>query len=336
LSAVTEHGTFVSYSAADWREAAGERPPFVVDGVIAKGVTLVYGQSEAGKSMLISGALAALVRGEESFLNRSVEQRDWSPGLLIGDFDDGRRYGQRLENAGLTPAEMGRINFYDPTKVGMPWGDWAALAEVFRERGHNVLVVDTLSAFVPGDINQGPPCAAFFDALVQFTAQDIAVIVSAHSTEKYSQFGTQDFIGHSAIRQRPSWHCKVYKVDDNRKRLAFHGNDGGKHDIAVSMLDAAAPVFKVTAERDSGEIDTDKAERSRNRSGSRKSKSDQVRDYVLSQCQGLNRNQTAAKVAAKFSREESPLKETTVRSNLSRGSYGVRLGADGRSWATAK
>ena len=47
----------------------------------------------------------------------------------------------------------------------------------------------------------------------------------------------------------------------------------------------------------------------------------------MTNCQGLNRNETAAKLAANFGFNES-----TVRGNLSRGSYGIRLGADGHSW----
>jgi hypothetical protein len=51
----------------------------------------------------------------------------------------------------------------------------------------------------------------------------------AHSTEKWSRDGMQDFIGHSTIKQRPDWHVRVRKTDDHEKVLWCHGNDEGEH-----------------------------------------------------------------------------------------------------------
>lgn len=326
---VEEYKSFVTYSAADWRAAAGERPPFLVDGVISKEVTLVYGKSEAGKSMLVAGTVAAMVSGQGSFIGREVQQQRWDVGILVGDYGDGRRYSGRIEAALPDRQAMSRVRIYDPTRKGMPFYGWEELAGSFRSRGHNLLVVDNLSAFVPGDINNGPACEAFFNALTAFTAQDISVIVVAHSTEKHSQFGTQDFMGNSAIRQRPSWHCRVRKSGD-RKTLYLHGNDAGNHEITVRQANGEVPLFDVVSAVDAEALADRQAKRQRERSDQRKGESDQIRDFVLRECQGDGVRATAKRLAPKFGGAEG-----THRNRLSSGAYGVKLSQDGQ-WESTR
>jgi len=265
MDTIARHEHFVSYSASDWRRAAGDVTPFAIEGLVARGVTLLYGQSEAGKSMIGAGIVAAAVSGQGEFLERAVEQRQWQAGILTGDFRDAPRWCERLERV-LTPSQMARVSVYDPTRVAMPFdAGWAELAEVTDWEGVNLLVIDNLSTFVPGDINHGPACMQFFDTLVQFTARDITVIVLAHSTEKHGQFGPQDFIGHSAIKQRPSFHVKVRKVDDNHKVLTTHGNDCGDGELSVSMADAATPAFELVGAKGSDQLSEERRGRRRDR-----------------------------------------------------------------------
>lgn len=263
--AVKQYEHFVSYSAADWRQAAGDVTPFVIEGLVARGVTLLYGQSEAGKSMIGAGIVGAAVSGQEEFLGRAVERRDWRAGILTGDFRDAPRWCERLEGV-LTPDQMSGVSIYDPTRVAMPFDTgWAELAKVAEWEGVNLLVVDNLSTFVPGDINNGTACMQFFDTLVQFTANDISVVVLAHSTEKHGQFGAQDFIGHSAVKQRPSFHVKVHKIDDYHKVLTTHGNDTGNGELSVSMADPAVPAFRLLSEKGSDQLNEERQRRRRNR-----------------------------------------------------------------------
>lgn len=265
MDTIALHEHFVSYSAADWRTAAGDDTPFVIEGLVARGVTLLYGQSEAGKSMIGAGIVGVAVSGQEEFLGRAVERRDWRAGILTGDFRDAPRWCERLEGV-LAPEQMTKVNIYDPTRVKMPFDEgWAELAKVADWEGVNLLVIDNLSTFIPGDINHGPACMQFFDTLVQFTAKDITVIVLAHSTEKHSQFGTQDFIGHSAIKQRPSFHLKVRKVDDYHKILTTHGNDSGDGELSVSMADPAVPAFRLVSQKGSDQLSEERRSRRRNR-----------------------------------------------------------------------
>lgn len=136
MGVIRRNDHFVSYSAADWRGAAGDADPFVIDGLVAQGVTLVYGQSEAGKSMFTAGVVVATVSGQEKFLARDVQYRpQWHAGLLTGDFRDAPRWCERLERA-LTREQMRQITVYDPTRVGMPFDEgWERLAEDVKADG---------------------------------------------------------------------------------------------------------------------------------------------------------------------------------------------------------
>jgi hypothetical protein len=263
LSVIQDHGAFVSYSAADWREAGDDAIPFVLPGLMSTGVTQVYGKSEAGKSMFVSGMVGALVSGTP-FLGISALPADYNAGILVGDTGDGGRYTRRLDRI-LAKEDMRKIRIYDPTRKGMPFEDWGALITACRNAGHNILVIDSLSIFAPGDLNSGPVCNTFYDYTTHFTAQGIAVITVAHSTEKYSQFGTQDFIGHSAIRQRPNWHVRI-RDNDGQKRLWCHGNDDGEQGMLLAQPDPKVPAYDVLSATTPDELAEKRETKRRNRS----------------------------------------------------------------------
>jgi hypothetical protein len=326
MSSLQDHGTFISYSAADWRDAIGEMPPFLLAGCIASGVTQVYGMSESGKSMLVSAAVAALVSGK-SFLGCGAAPDTYKAAILVGDTGDGRRYSRRLERI-LDTEELQRITIYDPTAKGMPFDGWDGLLPECRRESRKILVVDSLSTFVDGDLNSGPACKDFYDRLTYFTAKDINVIVVAHSTEKFSRDGAaQDFIGHSTIKQRPNWHCRVRKSAD-RKTLWFHGNDESGHEIVIRQPDGGAPAFDVISTADGTELHERSQKRQRQRADTTKAKRGDIGDWVYQNCQGRTRNESAAKAHAEFPN----VAVETIKSNLSRGAYKIRQGADRHSW----
>jgi AAA domain len=326
---IEDSESYVTYLASDWEEAAAGQPDFIVDQVASSAVTLVYGRSEAGKSMTVQALLAALVSGETQFLGREVQRALWNAGVLTGDYGDGVRYSRRLTRV-LGPDGMSRIRVFDASG-SMPFFGWDGLLTRMIREGRKILVVDNLSAFVPGDINSGPACQTFFNALSPFTKAGIAVIVVAHSSEKYVKGGnTEDFIGHSSIKQRATHHCKVTKKADGTKTLWFHGNDGAEHEITVRQADFETPLFEVLRSADAAALADKRAKRAADRQeqqqGNQQSKKGQIRECVLAECQGLNRNQTADKLAARFGGSAQ-----TYQGQLSRGYYGVKLGED-RRW----
>ncbi len=313
---------YTSYPGTAWRQVAAERPPFLVDQVISGLVTLIYGQSEAGKSMLAQGLSVALTTGAPTFLGRGVtEYRTRNVAVLCGDYDDGTLYGERVERAG---GDLGRLHLYDAS-AHLPFSRYDMLARDLTDQRADVLIIDNLSSFVPGDINQGPPCQQFFDAIGTFVRHKIAVVVLAHSSEKRAGHGQamQDFIGHSGIKQRPSWHCLVRRGDD-ATTLTHHGNRGGRSETVVHLAKPDTPLYDVVSTADNDEL----ARRKRTRSSKVKARADNISDVVLAECQGMNGKQAAALLAPRFK-----LAAGTIESGLSQGRYGVKQITPG-AWGT--
>lgn len=145
--------------------------PWAVDGLIRHGVNLLVGQPGSGKSRLSAAAIAAWLRGDQTWLGREMpcdlpaEQRH---ALIIGT-------DQPLEDWALTLEPVGLAERLGPTEARLhprltlhtletgTLLDADGLATIRRwcdDHPHGVVMVDSLAACLPPGIDEDKSAAA--------------------------------------------------------------------------------------------------------------------------------------------------------------------------------
>jgi AAA domain-containing protein len=77
-------------------------PPFLVDGIICRSLTLVYGEPGAGKSTMMAALTIALANGEKPFLGQAIYATGpIRVGVITGDPKEDQRYEALLQ--GMVP-----------------------------------------------------------------------------------------------------------------------------------------------------------------------------------------------------------------------------------------
>ncbi len=288
--------------------------PFLVDGIIHESMTLLYGQTCSGKSTVAASLAIALANGTTHFLGRQVE-RNGQPltvGIVTGDPNGGREYKRRIIESG----HLGKNAVIYVSEPHRPTRreTWDEVHEVADEQGWQFVIVDNLSSFVPGSLSDDVSVKAFYEQIEDFPRREIPLLLVAHTSDKWSDHGPSRIpMGSSLIRFGPRWWINAYRTG-GYLHLDFDGNEGTPHSIVVNEPDGN-PRFEVVR---TGEARLKRAPDTM-------AKRTKIRDYVLSECQGLNQAKTAEKVAETFGGKKS-----SHEVQLSRGAYYVRR--DGNSW----
>jgi RecA-family ATPase len=324
---------FTMYRLSEHDLIAKDKVPYIIDELISSKVTLLYGRSEVGKSMFIDGGIAAITRGAKSFIGQDVlvdfTAVDVPVGILCGDFEDASLAYERIKAA---KGDLDKVEIYDASDK-LPFDNWADLIEQVIAAGHKLLVIDNLSVFVDGDVNESSKIKKFFDMLSPLMGAGVAVVVIAHSSEKFSRFGQpQDFIGASNIKQRSSRRIKIERPEgSDNLRLTLAGNRSGRQEVMLRWPKQSIPVYERIGSSDNKELNERREKAKQERDAKTKATADKIRDHVLGKCRGMNNTDTARSLfAAKLVKSES-----TARNALRDGRYGVRLADDG-SWADAR
>lgn len=148
-----------------------QRTPWAVDGVFRHGLNLLVGQAGSGKSRLVAAAVAAWLRGDQTWLQREmpcslpVEQRH---ALIVGSDQPLEDWAITLEPVGLvervdavTVRTHPRLTLH-PLEAGTLL-DGDGLATIRRwcdEHPGGVVVVDSLAACLPPGIDEDKSAAA--------------------------------------------------------------------------------------------------------------------------------------------------------------------------------
>jgi AAA domain len=285
-----------------------EPPPFLVDGIIHRSITLIYGQTTSGKSTVAASLAAALANGQSQFLGRDIANggQPMTVGIVAGDPLGTSEYAELLVKSGAIGD--GRVYVIEPDRPTRreTWGEVKDKADKYD---WNFIVVDNLSSFVLGSLNDDDGIKALYEEIDHFPRVGIPVLMVAHVSEKRTEHGPSRIpMGSSYIRFGPRWWCLAYR-SGGYLHLEFDGNRGTPHNIIVTEPDGT-PCFDV--------IETGEPRR-RQRNLETKAKLDAKQDYVIAKCQGVNGQQTAEKLAAKFGGSAS-----THAARLSDGGYGVK------------
>ncbi|WP_158579854.1 AAA family ATPase [Geodermatophilus marinus] len=153
----------------------GDRDLFLIDGILHSGLTLLYGESEIGKSYLVVSVTGAVCQGRDWMGHRT----NGGPGkvlVLASDPGDVLEYSRRF---GATDTEF--------VGVARPPGpddapQWADLATRCQGAGVRMVVLDNLYSYAPGkDVNSNADIGLALSRLDPLTDRGIAVLLVHHT-----------------------------------------------------------------------------------------------------------------------------------------------------------
>lgn len=294
-----------------------EPHPFLVDGIVHQSVTLLYGRTCSGKSTLAAALAIALSNGETEFLGREItSDGPMRVGIITGDPLGASEYKRRLVSDGaIGSGEIQLVAPYRPTRIET----WEEVREVIQGQDCGFVIVDNLSSFVPGSLNDDDSVKLLYDQIEQFPRDGIPALVLAHTSDKWTEHGPSRIpMGSSLIRFGPRWWCNAYR-SGGRLHLEFDGNEGTPHNINVTEPDGK-PAFDVIETSGADEVSARRERRSQERREATERERREMGDYVLAECPELNQTQAAERLSEQYGRKAS-----THEVNLSRGAYGVKL-----------
>jgi AAA domain-containing protein len=305
------HEQGYSYIEIDDKPLEDERPPFLVDGIVASTLTLLYGAPKSGKSTL-AAALAVSVANGTEFLGRPVNAIGTNRvAIVTGDPGDDDHYTRMIHRD--VPA--GSVRPYAFSRPPMP-EIWAKVCYEIQRDQTELCIIDNLVAFVPGDVNDHRPVRVFHDqAIDQLTRDGIAVVLIHHTSEKRGDHGySKTPMGNTAISAAARWKWRVETPDIvGPSRLTFEGNYGPTHEMHVTRP-AGAAHFDVLEVVEPDEL----AQRRRNRQRATLDQRAAIGTFIATECQGLTQVDAASKVAQHFG-----LNPATVRTYIVKGIYPV-------------
>jgi hypothetical protein len=292
---------------------------YLIDGVLHRSVTLIYGQTMAGKSTIAASIAVALATGKTEWAGRAVGPSAHGPVVIVcGDPDSRYEYQERLykvRDEFTSPDHY--VELLAPFRPTRPEG-WHQIRAVVAEVGAKVVIIDNLSQFVAGSLSDDDLVKQFFTEVDEFARQGIAVLVLAHVSDKKGVDGNPARLpmGSSLIRFGPRWWALAWK-GGGKVRLEFDGNGGGGWWLDMSEPDGI-PRFDVLGSTSTEELKEGRANRARQRAARTLDDRSDVGGWVVANCQGMNREQTAEKIAAQF----PDITVSTAKAGLSKGWYG--------------
>ncbi|MEW9555244.1 AAA family ATPase [Nonomuraea sp. NPDC050783] len=305
---------FQPMSLIEASRMADTEEDFMIDGLITTGTTLLYGEPNAGKSLMTAGMLASLVTGEP-FLGRRVNAASkvavcWSDDRAYAE------YGKRIMRV-LHEDYWSDVRFYR-MPIMRTADQWGRLYERVIDDGCDFAVFDVLPQIIDGDINDGPPVAQFFDGVRRFTRDGVPALVLTHSSEKRGQNGyvTDKPLGHTSISGYARWNVFLRRSQGGEWTARASGKWGEPFQVKFRASQFDVPRFEVTAEKTADEMREDSQRRRRNHNQEALDRNLTYARFIVENCQGRSQNKAAEDLAAEFGGKVNRFRNLLTRGRL--------------------
>ncbi|WP_017972979.1 AAA family ATPase [Actinopolyspora halophila] len=306
-----------------------ESDVWVIDHIVSASSTIIYGETESGKSFLVSALIASLTTGQP-FLEREVPQdRDFSVAVCWTDDRGAAEYSSRIQSVMPEGAEP-NVKYYGlPIMQGRDM--WRELRDAIIDNGHNFVVIDNLTQCLNGSMNQDEVVREFFDGVRMFTGSGIPVVIVGHSSDKSGMNGVKSDkpMGSALVSQSVRWRCFARRSRKGNLTLKFSGNHAEPYELVLKH--GAGARFSVEKTRASEELEREDEARKRNREQQRMDETAERAQWVVQHCQGLNTSATARKLAEQFGGSSDRFRKDLSERKLSK----LLTRTEGDRWALA-
>jgi AAA domain len=233
--------------------------PFLVDGVLQRSLTVLYGQTCVGKTMLAISLAAAVADGRK-WLGQRVASNG-PVAIVSGDPDGKYEIPERLDKI-RDELGNGEVRIIVPRRP-MAEETWEQVNQ--DTEGCRLVFLDNLSQFIPGSLNNDDSVKLVYQELDQMTRRGIAVCVLAHTSDKRGENGRVSDVplGSSFIRFGPRWFAYAHRARGNLI-VSFDGNGGRPWELTLTEP-TGTPRFEVVSASTADELASRRAQRARER-----------------------------------------------------------------------
>lgn len=166
----------------DW-DTPPEPPDWLVDKMFVRGQLTLLAALGGGAKTLMAYDLAISLMVGRPFLGKEVFPRTGRVLVLDAEGDLGE-VTSRLKALGMTNERKQRLYYVlnPQDQLGTPGGD-ARLIETVESHRPDLVIVDSLSAFAPGNLNDSDVALAVMRSLKALRAGGTAILALAHETK---------------------------------------------------------------------------------------------------------------------------------------------------------
>lgn len=209
-------------------------PDWLCDGLIERDtVTVLSGDTAAGKSLVADALTAAVLRGS-TWLERSVVR---GRVLYVDEENHVRVVRDRLRAFGVSNDERETLRYYLREGVALGQASWNAWLRTEAEQHRaDLVVIDTATAASAVDVNDNSAVAALYRDALRPTAGTGAAVLLLHHERKTGDWGrgsaSQAMMGarqwagqadaHLALRAPHSLISEPVEAGRTRQRYALH------------------------------------------------------------------------------------------------------------------
>jgi hypothetical protein len=235
-------------------------PPFLVEGVLHRSQTIIYGQTNAGKSMLAT-SLGVSVASGRSWCGRTVSSAG-SVAIVSGDPDGLYETYERLDKVREDLGD-GNIRLVLPQRP-MARETWFEVEQATE--GCSLMILDNLTQFVPTSLNDDNGVKLVYEQLQGIQRRGTSVCVLAHTSDKKNEHGYSSDIplGSTIIRTVPRWFVYL-KRSRGVLSVSLSGNSGGRPWEMTLTEPTDAPRFEVIDTTSADELAAKRQQRARKR-----------------------------------------------------------------------
>lgn len=270
-------------------------PPFLVDGVLHRSQTIIFGQTNAGKSMLAL-SLAAAVASGRNWNGRTVNASG-PVAIVSGDPDGLYETYERLDKV-RDDVAGGEIRIHLPERP-LAKETWFEIRR--RTEGCKLMILDNLTQFVPGTLSDDLAVKLVYEQLEALSREHgMAICVLAHCSDKKNEHGYSSNIpsGSFVIRSVPRWFVHL-----NRTRgtvvASMSGNSGGRPWELTLSEPTDTPRFSVIRETPADELAERRGQRQQQRDTKTLDENRRIKAWMATH-QGVPQRQAADEMTAEL------------------------------------
>lgn len=247
--------------------------PFLVEGILHRSQTIIYGQTMAGKSMLGLSLAAAVVSGRP--WNGYAVSNSGPVAIVSGDPDGQHENLERLARI-RDDIAFGEIRVITPERPTTR-DAWVEIADVTS--GCSLMILDNLTQFVPGSLNDDSSVRQVYEQLQMLSRGGMAICTLAHTSDKKNEHGWSSELpmGSTIIRTVPRWFVYL-KRSRGLLTVNLSGNSGRPWQLLLSEP-TDTPRFEVLDSQSAEELAERTEQGNRQRSRERLDRNAQI--YAL-------------------------------------------------------
>lgn len=216
---------------------------WLVPDLVCSSLTLLYGESKAGKSLFVCQLVRCLVDGK-AVLGRlpAVKGRVL---ILCSDAGAVSEYQHRLTSMGVRNTEDVVLV---PVAAGIPESKWEDLTELVGVSGFCLVVLDHATGVLEGDVNAREPWRDLWQHLIRLGTP--ALMVSHSSDSRYQGARSHRPMGNSAATQWARHRVEYTRPDrkDSHKRVLRMASNHVCSDSIAGVIDPSTGLLSLDDE----------------------------------------------------------------------------------------